>query len=94
MTFHAKYRNIEAVAQVAKLVDAPASGAGSVKGVGVRVPSWAPFLALCFIRFLPLSQFLIELEGDCYDCGDGTTGQEVHTVLFYAVNLSPLSSVI
>lgn len=32
------------IAQVAKLVDAPASGAGSVKGVGVRVPSWAPFL--------------------------------------------------
>lgn len=27
---------------MAKLVDAPASGAGSVKGVGVRVPSWAP----------------------------------------------------
>jgi hypothetical protein len=27
---------------VAKLVDAPASGAGDRKVVGVRVPSWAP----------------------------------------------------
>jgi len=29
---------------VAKLVDAPASGAGDRKVVGVRVPSWAPNL--------------------------------------------------
>ena len=29
-------------AQVAKLVDAPASGAGDVKVIGVRVSSWAP----------------------------------------------------
>ena len=27
---------------MAKLVDAPASGAGDRKVVGVRVPSWAP----------------------------------------------------
>ena len=27
---------------MAKLVDAPASGAGNRKVVGVRVPSWAP----------------------------------------------------
>ena len=31
---------------MAKLVDAPASGAGDRKVVGVRVPSWAPFLTL------------------------------------------------
>lgn len=39
-------RKRTAVAQVAELVDAPASGAGARKGVEVRVLSWAPlFLA-------------------------------------------------
>ena len=31
------------VAQMAELVDAPASGAGTRKGVEVRVLFWAPF---------------------------------------------------
>lgn len=31
-------------AHVAKLVDAPASGAGAFTGVLVRVQSWAPYL--------------------------------------------------
>ena len=35
-------RTRTAVAQVAELVDAPASGAGACKGVEVRVLSWAP----------------------------------------------------
>lgn len=35
-------RKRTAVAQVAELVDAPASGAGARKGVEVRVLSWAP----------------------------------------------------
>src|SRR4029078_13402045 len=32
-------------AQVAELVDAPASGAGARKGVEARVLSWAPFIS-------------------------------------------------
>ena len=32
---------------MAKLVDAPASGAGDRKVVGVRVPSWAPNTPTC-----------------------------------------------
>src|SRR6187397_525749 len=37
-------------AQVAELVDAPASGAGARKGVEVRVLSWAPFLTIASVR--------------------------------------------
>ena len=37
--FAARYR-----AQMAELVDAPASGAGARKGVEVRVLFWAPFI--------------------------------------------------
>ena len=33
-------------AQMAELVDAPASGAGARKGVEVRVLFWAPFVLL------------------------------------------------
>jgi hypothetical protein len=39
-------RKRTAVAQVAELVDAPASGAGACKGVEVRVLSWAPLFFL------------------------------------------------
>src|SRR5690606_35560814 len=35
------------VAQMAELVDAPASGAGTRKGVEVRVLFWAPFHSEC-----------------------------------------------
>ena len=56
-------RKRTAVAQVAELVDAPASGAGACKGVEVRVLSWAPLFFLSrrksygFIRACRLSAF-------------------------------------
>lgn len=40
---------IECNAQVVKLVDTPASGAGGRKAVEVRVFSWAPFLIVDFL---------------------------------------------
>ncbi len=39
------------IAQMAELVDAPASGAGDRKVVEVRVLFWAPYLYLALIRF-------------------------------------------
>jgi hypothetical protein len=46
LTVPRRLRKRTAVAQVAELVDAPASGAGARKGVEVRVLSWAPLFFL------------------------------------------------
>src|SRR6218665_2451439 len=48
LTWRSHARTWLSVAQMAELVDAPASGAGTRKGVEVRVLFWAPF------RFDPL----------------------------------------
>jgi hypothetical protein len=50
---------------VAKLVDAPASGAGDRKVVGVRVPSWAPnsFQEIQKASFKPFSQGILGALG-------------------------------
>jgi hypothetical protein len=43
-----KIKPIKLYAQVVKLVDTPASGAGPRKGVEVQVLSWAPYTKVTF----------------------------------------------
>lgn len=73
-------RKRTAVAQVAELVDAPASGAGACKGVEVRVLSWAP---LFFEDYQPqelsenqrLADTRVIQSGDPYGPIDGAAVQ-------------------
>lgn len=51
MTFFKRGATLRtSIAQMAELVDAPASGAGTGNGVGVRVPFWAPIFKVFMVN--------------------------------------------